>query len=113
MGSESLFDDLRECGEHPLTYGQETHGELHLDTLRELTRLKAWHDVTVTLIAALAIYGEQASLPALVAKAQRLNGEWLVCPRCEGQRFDVGACGLCSNLGWLNADGERLRAETT
>jgi hypothetical protein len=23
------------------------------------------------------------------------------CPRCEGQRYDKGACGLCGNLGWL------------
>ena len=105
---DDLYDDLRELGENPLTYGQETHAELHLDTLKELTRLKAWHDATMPMVAALAIYGEQASLPAFVAKARRLNGEWGICPRCEGQRFDVGSCGLCGNLGWLNAEGERL-----
>jgi protein gp37 len=31
------------------------------------------------------------------------------CPRCEGQRFDVGSCGLCENRGWLDAQGESKR----
>lgn len=41
-----IRDDLRECGDNPLTYGQETHGELHLDALREIERLGriiAWY----------------------------------------------------------------------
>lgn len=44
--TRELKNDLRECGEHPLTYGQETHGELHLDALRELERfgrIVAWY----------------------------------------------------------------------
>lgn len=43
----------------------------------------------------------------LVEDALR-NGPLIVCPRCEGQRFDVDACGLCGNVGWLNEDGDAL-----
>lgn len=32
----------------------------------------------------------------------------IVCPRCEGQRYDVGSCGLCGNVGWLDENGERV-----
>lgn len=39
--TSALFADLRQCGERPLDYGQETHGELHLDALAELERLTA------------------------------------------------------------------------
>jgi len=37
----------------------------------------------------------------------RVNGA-LVCPRCEGQEYDLGSCSLCGNLGWLARDGERF-----
>jgi hypothetical protein len=39
----------------------------------------------------------RASLPAVI-----------VCPRCEGQRYDVDSCGLCANTGYLAEDGGRL-----
>lgn len=32
----------------------------------------------------------------------------IVCPRCEGQRYDRGSCALCGNVGWLDDGGERL-----
>jgi hypothetical protein len=31
------------------------------------------------------------------------------CPRCEGQRSDVDACGLCGNIGLLDQHGDPLR----
>lgn len=37
----------------------------------------------------------------------RAVGE-IVCPRCEGQRYDRGSCGLCGNLGLLDANGDRI-----
>lgn len=33
----------------------------------------------------------------------------IVCPRCEGQRYDRGSCGFCGNLGVLDEDGDRIR----
>jgi hypothetical protein len=30
------------------------------------------------------------------------------CPRCDGQRYDVGSCALCDNIGLLNSNGDRL-----
>jgi hypothetical protein len=32
----------------------------------------------------------------------------IVCPRCEGQRYDRDACGLCRNLGVLDANAGAL-----
>lgn len=34
----------------------------------------------------------------------------IVCPRCEGQRFDVETCGVCRNVGWLNGNAEAFNA---
>lgn len=28
----------------------------------------------------------------------------MTCPRCEGQRHDVGSCAICGSLGWLCPD---------
>lgn len=48
---------------------------------------------------------------ALLAEIERLR-EFvaaigaIVCPRCEGQRYDVDACGACRNVGWLDRNGE-------
>jgi hypothetical protein len=41
--------------------------------LAVLEPLRAWHEATVPLVAALAIYGADATLEALVAKARALN----------------------------------------
>lgn len=41
---------------------------------------------------------ERAPVPGLI-----------ICPRCEGQRYDRGSCGFCANTGYLREDGERLR----
>lgn len=30
----------------------------------------------------------------------------VVCPRCEGQRYDRGSCGLCGNHGTLDENGD-------
>jgi hypothetical protein len=38
---EELLSDLLECGNHPLTYEQETHGELELDAHQALSALLA------------------------------------------------------------------------
>lgn len=43
------------------------------DAANEIERLNAWYLSTLPLIAALAVYGEEASLDALVAKARELN----------------------------------------
>lgn len=48
---------------------------------------------------------------ALLAEIERLRRlqvatGWIVCPRCEGQRYDVDACGLCNNVGWLDENGD-------
>lgn len=32
----------------------------------------------------------------------------IICPRCEGQKYDVGSCGVCGNVGWLDANGEAI-----
>lgn len=32
-----------------------------------------------------------------------------MCPRCEGQRYDVDACGVCDNTGWLDENGDPWR----
>jgi len=45
----------------------------HAELGGELGWLRAWHSATVPLIAALAIYGEDVNLAALVAKASGLN----------------------------------------
>lgn len=47
--------------------------ELNRVTDETIRPLLKWHDATVPLIAALAIYGESVSLPALVEKARALN----------------------------------------
>jgi hypothetical protein len=31
------------------------------------------------------------------------DGDWIICPRCDGQNHDVGSCSLCGNLGRLVA----------
>lgn len=35
----------------------------------------------------------------------------MICPRCEGQMYDVGSCTPCGNLGYLNARGERIEGD--
>lgn len=40
MIAPDLLTDLHECGEFPLSYGQETHGELHLDAERALVEAR-------------------------------------------------------------------------
>lgn len=37
--------------------------------------------------------------------------DWIECPRCEGQAYDVGSCGLCGNLGVLDQDGGRFHCD--
>jgi hypothetical protein len=34
----------------------------------------------------------------------------VICPRCEGQRFDVGSCALCGNVGHLDEEGNRIES---
>jgi hypothetical protein len=51
----------------------------------------------------LALLNEIARLRQVIAAAG-----CIVCPRCEGQVYDVGACGLCRNYGWLRWDGSAL-----
>lgn len=43
------------------------------DADRELEQLRAWRDATISIVAALAIYGEGVNLAAIVAKARALN----------------------------------------
>lgn len=38
-------------------------------------------------------------------------GDLIPCPRCEGQEYDRGSCGLCRNVGMLDANGEALRVD--
>jgi hypothetical protein len=47
--------------------------EIVWDARTDAESLIKWHEATVPLIAALAIYGENASLPALAEKARALN----------------------------------------
>jgi hypothetical protein len=37
--------------------------------------------------------------------------QWIVCPRCECQRYDRGTCGLCGSIGTLDGDGDPLTVE--
>jgi hypothetical protein len=39
------------------------------------------------------------------------EGDWIDCPRCERQTYDVGSCGLCGNLGILDENGERFHCD--
>lgn len=27
----------------------------------------------------------------------------VICPRCEGQKYDQGSCAICENRGWVVA----------
>ena len=54
------------------------------------------------------LLAEVFALPAPIpARGQLGLWEWpySMCPRCEGQRFDVGACSTCGNVGYLLEDG--------
>jgi hypothetical protein len=47
-------------------------------------------------------------------KCERRNwedGDWIICPRCEGQNHDVGSCLLCGNLGILDANADRFHCD--
>jgi hypothetical protein len=37
-----------------------------------------------------------------------IDAATITCPRCDGQTYDVGACGLCANVGLLDVNGDRL-----
>lgn len=39
------------------------------------------------------------------------EGDWIDCPRCERQTFDVGACSLCGNLGILDVNGDPFHCD--
>lgn len=44
-----------------------------------------------------------------MADLERLDGRPFLtqlCPRCQGQRYDKGACGLCENTGLLDEYGD-------
>lgn len=47
------------------------------------------------------------------AKGRRAwaDDDWITCPRCDGQAYDVGSCGLCGNLGVLDANGDRFHCD--
>lgn len=32
----------------------------------------------------------------------------MICPRCEAQRYDVGSCATCGNIGYLTEDAEQI-----
>jgi DNA repair exonuclease SbcCD ATPase subunit len=49
-----------------------------------------------------------AAASHLIALGRRDLTSLIECPRCEVQKYDVGSCGLCRNLGWLNENGEAL-----
>jgi hypothetical protein len=61
-----------------------------------------------------------AAIKALVGCASHLTAlcrpdlapyrmdDLIACPRCEGQRYDVGNCGVCENVGWLDDRGLAL-----
>jgi hypothetical protein len=67
-----MLADLRELADHPLSYGQETHGELHADALAHIERceeairkiLEGGEDVRHQgLVEACAIYNERRKEP--------------------------------------------------
>ena len=37
--------------------------------------------------------------------------EVILCPRCEGQAYDVDNCAVCDSLGVLNGDGLALTSQ--
>ena len=39
------------------------------------------------------------------------EGDWIDCPRCERQTYDVGSCSLCGNLGILDENGDRFHCD--
>jgi predicted RNA-binding Zn-ribbon protein involved in translation (DUF1610 family) len=81
-------------------------------TLRETVRAdaKKWRDRAAAEGAhdpkadqTLALLDEIDRLRAAMAAAG-----WIVCPRCEEQTRDVGACGICRNIGWLDENAGAL-----
>jgi hypothetical protein len=72
LRSSDLHEDLRELAASPVSYGQETHGELHADALAHIERceeairkiLEGSEDVRQQgLVEAARIYNEARGLP--------------------------------------------------
>jgi hypothetical protein len=53
----------------------------------------------------------EARSAAHTARRAWREGDWITCPRCEGQNYDRGSCGLCGNLGVLDENGERFHCD--
>lgn len=64
------------------------------DASAELERLREWHAASVPIVGALAVYGENANVAALVAKARALN---------EAPRFAVAPSS--ESTGEASGDG--------
>lgn len=67
----SIYDDLRDTATAQAYSSGDAFGVSVKPSV--LLDLLAWHDKTLPIIAALAIYGEGVNVAALVAKAQTLN----------------------------------------
>ena len=48
---------------------------------------------------------------AATARREWREGDWITCPRCEGQTYDRGSCSLCGNLGVLDENGDRFHCD--
>ena len=48
---------------------------------------------------------------AATTRREWREGDWIDCPRCERQTYDVGSCSLCGNLGVLDANGDRFHCD--
>jgi hypothetical protein len=46
---------------------------LEVESIKRLRQIVEWHDKTLPIIAALAIYGENVNLSSIVEKARALN----------------------------------------
>ncbi len=65
------------------------------------------------------IHDSAPNHPASAAPSSRREGprrEWregdtITCPRCEGQKYDRGSCGLCGNLGVLDENGDPFHCD--
>jgi pyruvate-formate lyase len=68
----TVHEDLRELADNPVSYGQETHGELHADALAHIERCEeairkilegSEHVRQQGLVEAAAIYNERHKVP--------------------------------------------------
>lgn len=88
----------------------ECHGFERPDLFAEvrLAQLKRERAAAIKSLVDCASHLTELGRPDL---APYRMADLIVCPRCEGQRYDIGNCGVCENVGWLDECGLALTIE--